>query len=330
MKLSTLDAAGRGHLAGIIAAVVAGGMMLGFALPAAAQKSQKEKRIVVEDTRGFLGIHMQELTDEIREGRGMKKSQGGVLVTDVVEESPAAAAGIQEGDVIVKFGRESVESPSQLRRLVRDAKPGDKVNIEYVRNGDTGKTEVAIGDWSESQGFAFVTPDLKDFHFSLPEVADLMRHQRLGVRVTDLNEDLAPYFGVKQGDGLLVLDVYEETTAAALGLKSGDVIKEIAGQEVRSADDIREALSEFEEGDAVKVTVMRNKKNVTLEGEVQKADFRWLTDGGMTFGAMDGPRVKMLKMHGDDEMEALRKELDSLRNELNELKSELKKESRKR
>jgi serine protease Do len=253
---------------------------------------------------------MQELTDKLREGKGLKVKSG-VLITEVVEGSPAEEAGLQEGDVVVAFNGKEVDSPDALQDLVADTAIGDQVKIKIVR-GDRQRTlDVTMGEWDDSRWFGFNMPD--DWKFS---VADLTNRFRLGVRVSELNGDLAPYFGVDEGEGMLVLGVDEESTANEMGIKSGDVIVGVAGKEIESVDDIHKAMGELEEGEEFEVTVIRKKKHTTLKGEAKEgAGAYWFNSRSFNM-----PRVQMHRVDDD-----LRKEIDELREEIEELRQELKK-----
>jgi serine protease Do len=140
---------------------------------------------------------------------------------------------------------------------------------------------------------------------------------RLGVRVSDIDNDLGSYFGVKEGEGVLVLDVDDASTAEAIGVKSGDVITGVQGKSVESAEDIRASLSDTNPGDEVYVTVVRNEKKVELKGEMQEGDYRaW-----QHVWERRGPTPPAVAPGYDQE---LRKEIDELRKEIQQLKEELK------
>ena len=277
-------------------------------------KKHSKMRQIIHRSGAFLGVNMQELTDESRKGLDIKVKNG-VLIT-VIEDSPADKAGIEDGDVIVKFGRKKVTSPEQLIELVQDADVGDEVKIELYRDDESMKVEVTLGDWADRSTLSFVVPD--DFEF-VPSFVSSLRPFRLGVRVSELDEDLAPYFGVEEGEGLLVLGVSDESAAEGAGVKAGDVIVEIEGSEIRSVGDIHEAMSEMDAGDEFEITVVRKKKNVKLDGKMTEHSRAFFGDRVFSRNGR-APHVQMFR--GNDD---LRKEMKELREELEQLKKEVKK-----
>jgi serine protease Do len=303
---------------------------------AQAQKNKKYRvkekghTIHIETQGAFLGITMQSLTDELREGLGSKADEG-VLVNSVIEGSAADKAGIEEGDVIVEFDGQEVDSPTALRELIGDKEVGDEVSVKIVRDDKRKTIDVTLGDWEDNSDMVFFNDDGDGYSFSIPQgdevrawVANLQPRQ-LGVRVHEPDDDLASYFGVKEDEGVLVLGVEEGSTAEDAGLKSGDVIVKINDEDISEIHDIRDAIAEMEKGDEVEVTVVRKKKKVKLEGEIQDARNAWSQHFGDMREHMRGMRgmraPRVLEFHDND----LRKEIDELRKELHELKEELKK-----
>ena len=133
-----------------------------------------------------------------------------------------------------------------------------------------------------------------------------------------MNEDLAPYFGVDEDEGVLVLNVDDDSVAEEMGIKSGDVITEVEGEEIRGAEDIREALEDVEDGDKVAVHVIRDKKKLTLEGEMKLGENAFKFDKWHWSGRGHSvPRVYI------DAQDDFREELDELKKELEELRKEL-------
>lgn len=286
-------------------------------------KDHREKRVVVEKAPGqgaFLGIMMQELDEGVREGLDTTAKRG-VIVTEVIDESPAAQAGIQDGDVIVEFEGKKVDSPEELRKLIADQGVGEKVSVKLVRGKESKTVELTLGDWADQPAMAWMQDNDDDamapWHALRHYATAMVWPGRLGVRISELNEDLGSYFGVKAGEGVLVLDIEEKSTAEAVGLKAGDVIVKVKGTEVKSARDIREGLEDADPGDEIAVTVVRNKKTVELKGEMKEGE------GVMWRG--DAPGMRSLFIPGDSDNDDLRRELDELRKEIDELKKELKK-----
>jgi S1-C subfamily serine protease len=306
----------------------AGGLvlLLAFVMPTASQaarrpgRNAKEKVVIVKDTdRPFLGVKMQELTDELIKGKELKVKSG-ILITEVVDGSPAEKAGLREGDVITEFDGKAVKSPEDLQDLVADAKVGDAVKVKVVRDNKPKTFDVTLGEW-DHDAMAYTMPHM-NFRGDLP---DFFSPRRLGVRVSELDQDLAPYFGVKEGEGVLVLGVDDESTAEALGIKSGDVIVQVEGKDVHTARDVRDALDGVNEGDKVSVKVIRSKKTMELAGELKESNFAWFGRGPQGAPGIEAYRDAVRRSQPDRE---LRKELDQLREEIDNLRKEIEKNAK--
>lgn len=297
-------------------------LTLALAAPSGASKHKKHHgsrhAVQFEAEGAFLGITMQELTDELREGLN-SKVEGGVLVSSVIEGSAAEAAGIKEGDIITEFGGKKVESPEALRKMIADQEVGDKIKVKVVREGKSQNVDVALGDLADAPMAFFHGRDglrMMPPREEMKAMIANLRPRRLGVQAHELDEDLSSYFGVGAGEGVLVLGVEEETTAANAGIKAGDVIVGIGDDKVGSIGDIREAMSEVEKGDKIAITVVRKNKRVKLDGEIADAKTVWMNRLPHEW-RRHGP------VRGFGSGDEMRKELDELRKEVDELKKEL-------
>lgn len=208
----------------------------------------------------------------------------GVRVTTVRENTPAARAGFQPGDVVVEFDGERVRSARQFQRVVEETRPNREVKAVVLRNGDRRTLSVT----PELASAAPQLPNLPDFPnlrvqpgrrgapgaplspnttprqpFNLSPAAP-----RLGVSVSDLTDQLRDYFGVKQG--VLVSSVESGTPAERAGVKAGDVIVDVAGQPVSSASDVTSALGKARDG-AIELHIVREKKDLRLKATIPAA-----------------------------------------------------------
>ncbi|NIM66516.1 MAG: PDZ domain-containing protein [Candidatus Latescibacteria bacterium] len=317
----------RSPVALMLVAVVSMAMLALAAQDADALK-KKEKKV---SGKGFLGITMQELTDEIIEGLDLKIKRG-VLINEVFDDSPAEEAGLENGDVIVEYDSKKVDSTGELARLVAESKVGEKVKIKVIREDDSKVVTVIIGERPEE--FAIDIPEVKvpkigKLHISEPgHIFTIMSSKgRLGVRIEDLeNEDLASYFDIVEGEGVLVLGVNEDSPAEEAGVKAGDVIVQLDDQKVRSADELIEAVGELEGGEEFELTVVRHGKKMTLTGEMQEGEhFEWYMDRCTT-----GPFIKgwekSLEFDKEDwakMRDKLRESRKKLRLERNDIRAEL-------
>ena len=234
---------------------------------------------------------------------GTGKTAAGVLVDEVEEESPAAKAGLKKGDVVVEFDGERVRSVRQFTRLVSETPPGRQVAASVLRDGQRVSVNVATRE-STVRGFdeTWRTLDnLRDFSVTVPPIPARPARpvptprapraapaplppafegfnwfgNQLGVSVSGLSDQLAEYFGAK--NGVLVNGVTENSAAAKAGIKAGDVIVSVNGADVERAGDIGRHLQKLQPGDEFTVQVLRDKKPVTLKGKVEAPASRRMT-----------------------------------------------------
>lgn len=215
----------------------------------------------------------------------------GVVIEEVQPDSPAEKAGLKPADVIVEFGGEHVRSARQFGRLVQETPPGRAVKATITRDGqrkDVQITPSEAGDAVFRGGDRFSVPldDLRDnlrelgrlgdhlppfnfnFDFDLPGA---LSGRRLGVSVDELTDQLATYFGAKQG--LLVTSVTDGSAASRAGLKAGDVITSINGRTVRSRDDLVRELRDSTR-DEITIGIVRDKKESSVTAKVDAAPRR--------------------------------------------------------
>ena len=199
----------------------------------------------------------------------------GAFVKEVHENSPAAKAGLLKDDVIVEFAGEKVRSAAQLRRLVRET-PADRTITLVVNRAGQTKTVSAKLEGHANQFFEMPTPASAATpmpHIQMPEFnfAWVGGGSRLGISADELTPQLAEYFGVKQGKGILVREVVVGSAAEKAGLKAGDVIVAVDGKEVPSVSKLRRALAsekEQKESRKVALTIVRDKREQTLSVEI--------------------------------------------------------------
>jgi serine protease Do len=281
-----------------------------------------------EPAPGYLGIYMQKLTGQLRKALDLKEKEG-VLVSHVLKDSPAEEAGLEEGDVIVEYHGDRLDSPRDLRERVRDTSLGESVNLRILRDGDELILPVVIGERPNDQHFyAFFDDDGPGHweHFAYPHDESykfVRRHSaNLGVVVTGLNADLAAYFDVKEDQGVLVLEVLPNSAAEEAGLKAGDVITKIDGSKVASADDLRDAVGDLESEEEFRISIVRHGKNQRLDAELDTSTRGSTPNTGWLSPPLDGlPPFRWMRPPLEDD---LRDEIDRLRKELKELRQELK------
>jgi serine protease Do len=216
-----------GEVVGVNTAIFSpsgGSVGIGFAIPAAIVKDVVEAlKANGAVTRGYLGVAIQPVTEDIAESLGLEKAEG-AIISNLTEKSPAFAAGLKQGDTIVKANGEAIDDARDLSRTVAGLKPGTKVPFEIVRDGKRQTIEVEVGTMpGEAPKMANASKDT-----SKVELADL------GIEVEKAED----------GEGVRITKLDPKSAAAERGLKPGDVILEVAGDEVSSAGDVANALKD--------------------------------------------------------------------------------------
>lgn len=207
-------------------------------------------------------------------GITVRDSDSGVVVESVRTETPASRAGVKEGDIVREFDGERARSAAQFTRLVRETAPARTVKMIVLRNGAATTMDISPENRG-ADGIRF--PDVArefrrfqlppDFNFDFADPGFGFRSpRRLGVTVTPLSDQLAEYFGVKQG--VLVSEVVPGSVAEAAGIKAGDVITTVAGQTVSSSSDVVKELGSADSGANVEIRVTRDRKEVTLTAKL--------------------------------------------------------------
>ncbi len=331
----------------VLAVLLAAGLTGLSAGPGRAQDRAQDRAVP------WLGVMTQSLDDGLREG--MDYRGNGVLVSQVVDESPASRAGIRKGDVIISVNSRGVESPEELSDVIRSSRSGQNVSIVVWHEGRRRSINARLGerpdrldqpegDMDELRDLPRkMDHDMGDMHDDMGEMrwqGDEMgpgvmtfrgMRGRLGIRVQDLNEDLGTYFDVPRGKGALVVEVLDDTPAKKAGLRAGDVITEVGGHEVSSSNDLVDALRDRPKGN-VSIAYIRKGARRTVEAELEDAPgFRFGPGHDMTIirprGPM-GPEVERRDLRrgrdsGDtEELRQLREEVRQLREKLNRLQDE--------
>jgi serine protease Do len=245
----------------------------------------------------FLGIEAREVTSENVKQLKLPAERG-VVVGRVAPDSPASKAGLKETDVITEVDGQRVEGSTQFRRLIREIPAGRTVQLKVWRDG-RAQTLSAKLDQAEDMhrlvtrtmpgSFAFrmpevETPEMRDMPevHEMPEmpvipegtfdVGDLMipmLHPRLGIDAEDIGGQLGNFFGVPDGEGVLIRSVHSGSAADKGGLKAGDVITKFNGERIRSLGELREKLMAKDE--KATLTVTRNKSELTLNIDLPAA-----------------------------------------------------------
>jgi len=271
---------------------------------------------------GYLGVRMQSIEGGLAEALDMEENSG-VLLGQVVENSPAAAAGLASGDIVVAIDGTKVDSPSALSRAVRDHEPGDEIELAYLRGGSEKKARITLGEMAERR------PARR--HARVHDLRIGRDHGFLGVVTQPLGGDLGEYFGVENGEGALVAEVVEESPAAELGLQAGDVIKSIDGELVGDPDELRRVVGNYEEETEVEVVWVRDRREKSGKTTLEvREGLGVLGLPGMPHHGLDIAPLRrhvgdgLLWLESEEFQETIDKALEGLRVELDEIRSEIK------
>ena len=219
-----------------------------------------------------LGVALGEVTS--KKAQELKlPAVSGAMVTSVEKESAAAKAGLEKDDVIVEFDGVRVRSSAELRRLIHETPAGRTVAIKVIRDGQEHTLNAEL-EAPAHRHFSLTTPEIHippinvpDFYFSFSP-----SRPSLGISGDDLTPQLAQFFGVKQGKGVLVREVMVGSVAEKASLKAGDVIAQVDGKMVSSVDELRERLNENFSDDTRKVnlTIVRDHHEQTVTVELRR------------------------------------------------------------
>jgi serine protease Do len=202
------------------------------------------------------------------------KADKGAVIKSVIDESSADKAGLKQDDIITKFGDKNITSPDDLRDAVHAYQPGDKVTVQYVRDGKKKTAEVKLGKSNDGPG-TYDIDSLRNlmngfnrgnnFNFSMPQLPGdnfnfYNRQQSLGLKIEDTQDD----------NGAKVLNVKEGSAAEKAGLKTGDIITEVNGEKVSNVTDVRAQINRSENKNDYKIKVKRNNSDMNFEVHIPK------------------------------------------------------------
>ena len=242
----------KGEVVGInsnILSPTGGNIGIGFAIPANLAKkvvSQlKDKGRVI---RGFLGVEISPITEDVRKSLNLQSNKGGLL-NDVTADSPADKAGLKRYDVIVAVNGQPIENPNDLRFKIADTEPGSKVEIKYIRD-EKERTTTAVVAEREPQG---------------KDPAAVESGKDIGISVIALTPALARRYGLRIQEGLIISEVRPYSEAERKGLAAGDVILEINRRKASRVQDLEAVLKQARPGDPIMLLIHREQNGGVQE-----------------------------------------------------------------
>jgi serine protease Do len=236
----------KGEVVGINTAIIAEGQGIGFAIPINTAKEivpQLEEKGHV--TRGWLGVSIQEVTPALAKSFDLKEKQG-ALVAQVVSGGPAEKAGIEQGDVILRFDGKEIAESKDLPRIVSSTSVGKTVTVKLLRNGKVVERQVKVGEMEEKVDIS-----------KLPS-----SHKTLGIAVQNLTPEIAKELGVKRDAGIAVTQVEPGSPAADAGIQTGDVILQVNRKPVKNVEDFAQKVERAKDKDSVLLLIQRGQSSL--------------------------------------------------------------------
>jgi membrane-associated protease RseP (regulator of RpoE activity) len=267
-------------------------------------------RANADSRRGYIGVAIQDLRPaQAREMQIPVKT--GALVTEVVDESPAAQAGIMANDVIVEFNKTTIDDAAGLTEAVRKTEPGTKTSVTVVRKDQRKNLQVSVGTLPAPRELAIapeipMPPMQMNMNIFTPGAVN-------GLVLMELNPQLAEYFSAPEGKGVLVEQVQKRSAAKEAGIKAGDVILRVGDEEIGSVEDVHGAMEGLNEGDSVAVGILRRGTQMTFRMEVDAAQatgFFYRQHSGHPASDMKVFHLDRLKLQND--LRHLQEELRSV------------------
>lgn len=235
-----------GEVIGINTAIVATGQGIGFAIPMNMAREIKDRLIAQgKVVRGWLGVGIQELTEELAAQFGVKPEEG-VLVGNVMKGSPAERGGVKSGDIIQEFNGARITNVHQLQREVAQSPVGSQVLLKVLREKQGLTLTIVLGEQPT------------ELAATEPGPAPIEATERFGMTVQDLTPELRSQLRLSNVDGIMVSSVEESGSAALAGIRPGDVISETNREPVKNTRDFARILGQMQRGSNLLLLVRRD------------------------------------------------------------------------
>ncbi len=227
-----------------------GYMGIGFAIPINMAESIKQQLLDHGTvTRGWLGVMIQDVNEDLAQFFGLN-SASGVLIAEVTDDSPAAKAGLKQGDVLVALNKVPLTNVADLRNKIAMTPPESKVSLELIRDGKTKKISVTIG--KQPGNMAPMQPSTKSQTTTLGD---------FGLSLQELTPELAEQFEYNPNQGVLITAVEPDSPAGRIGLQAGQLIEEVNRQQVGSLSELKKVLSSAKNKQQVLLRIRAGKSS---------------------------------------------------------------------
>ncbi|MGH9432915.1 MAG: PDZ domain-containing protein, partial [Terriglobia bacterium] len=259
----------------IVPGIVLVALLFGI-LPQIVKASPPDDTVIrLGGTSAWLGVELRDVTAADVKAQKLSGDYGAVILS-VEANSPAEKAGLKPGDVLAEFAGREIWSVSQLERWVGDTPAGRTVEVKFFRDGALKFANVTLESHSHEFHMPAIKmppiniPDFSHFHFS-------WGHPRLGITGQTLTPQLARYFGVDQGKGVLVTEVQSGTAAEKAGLKAGDCIVRFGSKTIDGMEDLESAVLSATGEQPVTLTILRNhqKKDLAVSLPEAQREMSW-------------------------------------------------------
>jgi serine protease Do len=249
----------RGELVGINTAIFSqsgGNMGIGFAVPSNMARSIMGQLVQTgKVVRGWLGVSIQDLTPELASQFGVSETKG-VLISDVMDDSPAKKAGFERADVIIEYDGKPMDSSAHLRNAVAQTPVGKKVAVKILRDKQPKTIELTIAEQPKSM----TRSGEEDAGESATPTGVLS-----GLEVRELTEELTSRYGLKSGErGVVIVRVKPGSSAEELGVREGDMIMEINRQAVTSVKAYERMAGKLPKDQSVLLLLKRQGRTIYL------------------------------------------------------------------
>ena len=251
-----------GEVIGINTAIAEGAQSIGFAIPINMAKKlipQLVEKGKITD-RGWLGVQIQPMTDELAKSFGLEEGRG-ALVGDVIAGSPAEKVGLKRGDIILKFNDQNIGKSNELPGLVASTQSGKTVMLEILRDGKRQMLNVVLGkqELGEEAGLE---------KSGQGGEATVKKTDILGFVIRPLSAEDAQALGVPQGKGMLISRVEPGSSAEEAGVRSGDILFEVNGKTANSDAEYEKAISGVKKGNIVRLLIKRDNATIYVAFKV--------------------------------------------------------------